>query len=58
MFGPNLNTQVVDHFVFNQVYKLLTMSSLKLTLASRIIICNHVLHSTLWFFTTVQLRNG
>ena len=53
-FGLNLSTQDVDSFLFNKISKKLDYwSTMRLSLAGRIVICNQVLLSTLWFFVTV-----
>ena len=53
-FGLNLNVSDVDHFVYSIVFrKLAYWSTMKLSLAGRALICNHVLLSTLWFFISV-----
>ena len=53
-FGLNLNTPDVDQFLYHKISKKLKYwSSMKLSLAGRVIICNHVLLSTLWFFITM-----
>ena len=53
-FGLNLNTQDVDQFLYAKIAKKIDYSStMKLSLAGRVVICNQVLLSTLWFFITV-----
>lgn len=53
-FGLNLNTKDVDQFLYNKIAKKLDYwSRIKLSLAGRIVICNQLLLSTLWFFITV-----
>ena len=53
-FGLNLNTPNVDKFLYNKISKKLDYwSTMKLSLGGRIVICNQVLLSTLWFFITV-----
>ena len=53
-FGLNLNTPDVDKFLYNKISKKLDYwSTIKLSLGGRIVICNQVLLSTLWFFITV-----
>lgn len=53
-FGLNLDTRDVDQFLYKKITKKLEYwSSMKLSLAGRIVICNQVLLSTLWFFITV-----
>ena len=53
-FGLNLNTPDVDKFLHNKISKKLDYwSTMKLSLGGRIVICNQVLLSTLWFFITV-----
>ena len=54
LFGLNLNTPDVDKFLYNKISKKLDYwSTMKLSLGGRIVICNQVLLSTLWFFITV-----
>ena len=44
--GLNLDTPDVDIFLYNKIYKKLDYwSTMKLSLAGRIVICNHVLLS-------------
>ena len=53
-FGLNLNTPDVDAFLYSKISKKLDYwSSMKLSLAGRIVVCNKILLSTLWFFITV-----
>ena len=53
-FGLNLNTHDVDRFLYNKISKKLDYwSTMKLSLAGRVVICNRVLLSTLWFFITI-----
>ena len=53
-FGFNLNTPDVDKFLYNKISKKLDYwSTMKLSLGGRIVICNQMLLSTLWFFITV-----
>ena len=53
-FRLNLNTPDVDKFIYSKISKKLDYwSTMKLSLGGRIIICNHVLLSTLWFFITI-----
>ena len=53
-FGLNLNTPDVDSFLYSKISKKLDYwSTMKLSLAGRIVICNQVLLSTLWFFIMV-----
>jgi hypothetical protein len=53
-FGLNLNVSDVDHFLYSKISrKLAYWSTMKLSLAGRTLICNHVLLSTLWFFISV-----
>ena len=53
-FGLNLNTNDVDRFLYSKIAKNLNYwSSMKLSLAGRVVICNQVFLSTLWFFITV-----
>ena len=49
-FGLNLNIRDVDSFLYNKISKKLDYwSTMRLSLAGRIVICNQVLLSTLWF---------
>ena len=53
-FGLNLNTPDIDQFLYRKISKKLDYwSTMKLALAGRVVICNQVLLSTLWFFITV-----
>ena len=53
-FGLNLNVHDVDQFLHNKISRKLDYwSTMNLSLAGRVVICNQVLLSTLWFFTTV-----
>lgn len=53
-FGLNINTRDVDQFFYTTIANTLKYwSSMELSLAERIVICNQMLHSTLWFFTTI-----
>ena len=53
-FGLNLNTLDIDQFLYRKISKKLDYwSTMKYALASRVVICNQVLLSTLWFFITV-----
>ena len=53
-FGLNLDTKDIDQFLYNKIAKkFVYWRSMKLSLAGRIVICNQVLLSTLWFFITV-----
>ena len=53
-FGLNLNTHDIDRFLYNKIsIKLDYWSTMKLSLAWRVVICNQVLLSTLWFFITL-----
>lgn len=50
LFGLNLNIPDVDQFLYSKISRKLDYwSSMKLSLAGRVTICNHVLLSTLWF---------
>ena len=51
-FGLNLNVSDVDHFLYFKISrKLAYWSTMRLSLAGRALICNHVLLSTLWFLS-------
>ena len=53
-FGLEFNTPDIDQFLYNKISKKLDYwSCKKLSLTGRIVICNQVLFSTLWFFITV-----
>ena len=53
-FGLNLNTPDIDQFLYRKISnKLNYWCTMKLALAGRVVICNQVLSSTLWFFITV-----
>ena len=53
-FGLNLNVSDVDHFLYSKISrKLAYWSTMRLSLAGRALIYNHVLLSTLWFFISV-----
>ena len=53
-FGLNSNTADVDSFLYNRISeKLKYWNTMKLSLAWRVVICNLVLFSTLWFFIMV-----
>ena len=51
-FGINLNTPNVEKLFYSKISKkkLDYWSTMKLSLGGRIVICNHILLSTLWFF--------
>lgn len=50
-FGLNLNTPDIDHFLYQKNSKKLDYwSTMKFVLAGRVVICNQMLLSTLWFF--------
>ena len=54
LFGLNLDTKDGDQFLYNKIIKKLEhWSNMKLSLAERIVICNQMLFSKLWFFITV-----
>lgn len=56
-FGLNLNTNYVDRFLYSKIAKKLNYwSSMKLSLAWKVVICNQVFLSTLWLFITVWGR--
>ena len=53
-FGLNLNTQDVDNFLYRKnSNKLDYWSTMKISLAGQVVICNQVLLSTLWFFIMI-----
>ena len=53
-FGLILDIKDIDQFFYNKIAKkLVYYGSMKLSLAGKIVICNQVLLSTLWFFITV-----
>lgn len=53
-FGLNLNTTDVDRFLYGKTTKKLDYwSTMKLSLAGRVVIYNQLLLSTLWFLITV-----
>lgn len=53
-FGLNINTRDVDQFLYTKIAKKQKYwSSMKLSPGERIVICNQMLHSTFWFFTTI-----
>ena len=53
-FGLNLRTREVDEFIYRKISIILDYgSSMRLSLAGRIVICNQVFLSTLWFFIIV-----
>ena len=53
-FGLNLNIRDVDDFLYRKISKKLDYwSTMRLSLAGRVVICNQVILSTLWFFVTV-----
>lgn len=53
-FSLNLNTLDVDHFLYSKISKELDYwSAMKPFSASKVVIYNHVLLSTLWYFITV-----
>ena len=53
-FELNLNTLDIDQFLYQKISKKLDYwSNMKLALAGRVVICNQMLLSRLWFFFTV-----
>ena len=53
-FGLNLRTRDVDEFIYRRISKKFDYwSSMRLSFAGRVVICNQVFLSTLWFFITV-----
>lgn len=53
-FSLNLNTPQVDQFLYSKITKELDYwSIMKFSMACSVVICNHVLLSTLWFFITL-----
>ena len=53
-FGLDLNKSDVDQFLYNKISKKLDyQSTMKLSLAGRVVICNQVKLSTLQFFITI-----
>ena len=53
-FGLNLRSRDADDFLYRKISKKLDYwSSMRLSLAGRVVICNQVFLSTLWFFITV-----
>ena len=54
LFGLNLNTPDIDQFLYAKIFKKLDYwSTMKLSLAGIVVICNHVFLSTLLFFNMV-----
>ena len=49
-FGLSINTPDVDHFLYFKISRIRLLEYYATFLVGRVVICNHVLQSTLWFF--------